>query len=146
MDIYLLFRMKSPLTEEGLPWLPKELRLAEIVRSDRRNGIRTLIFVEQSGTRDIRQRLSDAIQALAPGGEPLLIEAPRVGVLSANDMAPAKREAWIRLNAPHMDSLLVNPRLVETGLDLVMFSHLVFDSQTIKTMITYHHYGMMYFE
>ena len=66
------------------------------------------------------------IESLAPGGEPLLVEAPRVGVLSANDMSPAKREAWIKLNAPGMDALLVNPRLIETGLDLLAFSHVVF--------------------
>jgi hypothetical protein len=41
-------------------------------------------------------------------------------------MSPARREAWIKLAAPQMDTMLVNPKLVETGLDLVMFSDLVF--------------------
>ena len=108
------------------PWLPKEERLAEMVRADMGAGVKTLVFVEQSGTRDIRDRLQHVIERLAPGGEPLLVEAPRVGVLSANDMSPAKREAWIKLNAPGMDALLVNPRLIETGLDLLSFSHVVF--------------------
>ncbi|MEW5869085.1 MAG: DUF6094 domain-containing protein [Chloroflexota bacterium] len=117
------------------PWLPKEQRLAEMVRTDAQQGLRTLIFVEQSGTRDIRERLKNAIETLAPGSEPLLVEAPRVGVLSAGDMSPAKREAWIRLNAPRMDSLLVNPKLIETGLDLVMFSHLVFYETTTSLYV-----------
>ncbi len=108
------------------PWLPKEQRLAEMVREDMHHGLKTLVFVEQSGTRDIRERLQLAIERFAPGGEALLVEAPRVSVLSANDMSPAKREAWIRLNAPGMDALLVNPRIVETGLDLLAFSHVVF--------------------
>jgi len=117
------------------PWLPKEERLAEMVRQDMQQGSKTLVFVEQSGTRDIRERLQNAIQTLAPGGEPLLVEAPRVGVLSANDMSPAKREAWIRLNAPAMDALLVNPRLVETGLDLVAFSHVIFYETTTSLYV-----------
>jgi len=50
-------------------------------------------------------------------------------------MSPAKREAWIRLNAPRMDSLLVNPKLIETGLDLVMFSHLVFYETTTSLYV-----------
>jgi hypothetical protein len=41
-------------------------------------------------------------------------------------MSPAKRETWITLEAPNMDALLVNPKLIETGLDLLMFSHVVF--------------------
>jgi hypothetical protein len=41
-------------------------------------------------------------------------------------MSPARREAWIKLATPKMDTMLVNPKLVETGLDLVMFSDLVF--------------------
>jgi hypothetical protein len=41
-------------------------------------------------------------------------------------MSPARREAWIKTKAPKMDTMLVNPRLIETGLDLVMFSDLVF--------------------
>lgn len=82
--------------------------------------------MEQTGTRDIRDRLKLVIETLAPGGSFTLVEVPRVGVLSASDMSPAKRESWIKLAAPKMDTLLVNPKLVETGLDLVMFSDLVF--------------------
>jgi hypothetical protein len=66
------------------------------------------------------------MEILVPGGNMFLAEIPRVGILSANDMSPARREAWIKLSAPKMDTMLVNPKLVETGLDLVMFSDLVF--------------------
>jgi len=55
-----------------------------------------------------------------------LVQVPSVGLLSASDMSPARRESWIKLAAPSMDAMLVNPKLVETGLDLVMFSDLVF--------------------
>ena len=51
------------------------------------------------------------------------------GILSADDMSPSRREAWIRMSTPKLDSLIVNPRLVETGLDLIMFSDLVSDAE-----------------
>ena len=89
-------------------------------------GRKTLTFVEQTGTRDIRDRLKQVMETLVPGGSLTLVETPSVGVLSASDMSPAKREAWIQLAAPKMDAMLVNPKLVETGLDLVIFSDLVF--------------------
>lgn len=117
------------------PWLPKELRLAEIVRNNMSQNRKTLAFVEQSGQRDIRERLRLVIETLVPGGSLALVETPQVGALSASDMTPAKREAWIRLSAPKMDALLVNPRLVETGLDLVMFSDLVFYEVTTSLYV-----------
>ncbi len=108
------------------PWLPKERKLAEIVRRNQFLGRKTLTFVEQTGTRDIRDRLKQVIEQLAPGGSLILAATPTVEILSSSDMSPAKREAWIRTAAPKMDALLVNPKLIETGLDLVMFSDLVF--------------------
>jgi len=115
-----------PVISGRTPWLPKEIKLAEIVRGNMAQGRKTLTFVEQTGTRDIRDRLKQVMEILVPGGNMFLAEIPRVGILSANDMSPARREAWIKLSAPKMDTMLVNPKLVETGLDLVMFSDLVF--------------------
>ena len=127
------------VTSTSQPWLPKETRLAEIVRENMAQGRKTIVFVEQSGTRDIRSRLENAMANLVTeeahlvNGRPLwVVEKPRVGILSANDMSPAKREAWIRLNAPLMDVLVVNPKLIETGLDLVMFSSIVFYETTVS--------------
>jgi len=115
-----------PVISGRSPWLPKELKLAEIVRANMAKHRKTLTFVEQTGTRDIRDRIKQVMETLVPGGSLTLVEVPKVGVLSASDMSPAKREAWIRMAAPKMDAMLVNPKLVETGLDLVMFSDLVF--------------------
>jgi Uncharacterised methyltransferase family (DUF6094) len=98
--------------------LPKEERLAELVRTNVRLGRKTLVFVEQTGTRDIRDRLQSVLRQRVPGAN--------VQTLSANDMRPSKRELWIKRNAPLMDCLLVNAGLVKTGLDLVMFSDIVF--------------------
>jgi hypothetical protein len=130
------------VTTASQPWLPKETRLAEIIRENLAQGRKTLVFVEQSGTRDIRDRLASALENLVTeeahlvNGRPLWVtEKPRVGILSANDMSPAKREAWIRLNAPQMDVLIVNPKLIETGLDLVMFSSIVFYETTVSLSV-----------
>jgi len=127
------------VTSSSHPWLPKETRLAEIVRENMAQGRKTLVFLEQSGTRDIRSRLESALGSLVTeeahvvNGRPLWVTGkPRVGILSASDMSPAKREAWIKINAPQMDVLVVNPKLVETGLDLVQFSSLVFYETTVS--------------
>jgi len=116
-----------PVIDMGQPWLPKERKLAEIVRANMEKNRKTLVFVEQTGTRDIRERIELALKNLVPGGKVHLVE---VGSLSASDMAPVKRELWIKHNTPGMNAMLVNPKLVETGLDLVMFSDLVFYETT----------------
>jgi hypothetical protein len=98
--------------------LPKEEKLAELVQTNLRLGRKTLVFVEQTGTWDIRSRLKAVLRQRVPGAN--------VQMLSANDMRPSKRELWIKRNAPLMDCLMVNAGLVKTGLDLVMFSDIVF--------------------
>lgn len=129
------YRYELPTAIDNDEWLPKERRLAEIVRQNMALGRKTLVYVEQSGNRDIRYRLKQAIETWSPAG--LLDEGgfqalrpPKVGILSADDMSPARREAWIRHNALGMDVLIVNPVLVKTGLDLIMFSDLVFYETT----------------
>ncbi len=97
--------------------LPKEAELAETVRANKERGRKTLVFVEQTASRDIRQRLKAQIENLAPD--------VRVGVLSS-DITPRRRELWIAQHVPNIDVLIVNPKLVETGLDLVMFQDIIF--------------------
>ncbi len=101
--------------------LPKEAKLVELVNRNMTGGRRTLLFVEQTATRDIRKRLKAVLEANVKG--------VRVGILSAS-LEAAKREAWIRHHTPSLDVLLVNPRLVKTGLDLVMFSDIIFAELT----------------
>jgi hypothetical protein len=97
--------------------LPKEAKLIELIQRNRVNGRRTLVFVEQTATRDIRPRLQMVLDANLSG--------LRVATLSSS-LAPNKREAWLQSVGPSLDVLLVNPRLVRTGLDLVMFSDIIF--------------------
>jgi hypothetical protein len=49
----------------------------------------------------------------------------RAEVLTSS-VNPRKREAWIAKRVAGLDALVVNPRLVETGLDLIAFSSVVF--------------------
>ncbi|MCB9136627.1 MAG: DEAD/DEAH box helicase, partial [Anaerolineales bacterium] len=115
------------------PWLPKEIALADVVRDNMARGRKTLVYLEQTATRDIRPRLQTALESLVPGGDVSLVavpkfvlhQHPRVGLLNAS-IAPERREAWVAAHTPALDTLLVNPRLIETGLDLVIFPSLVF--------------------
>ncbi len=105
-----------PDASNGKP-LPKEADLANSILVNKERGRKTLVFVEQTASRDIRMRLKAQIETLAPG--------TRVGVLSS-DIKPRARELWIAQNVGKLDALIVNPKLVETGLDLVMFQDIEF--------------------
>jgi hypothetical protein len=56
---------------------------------------------------------------------PLQANGLRVSILGGN-INPRKREEWIAKRVNTIDALICNPRLVETGLDLVQFSTVVF--------------------
>jgi hypothetical protein len=78
-----------------------------LVKASRACGRKTLVFVEQAGTRDIRVQLVETLGRLVPGAN--------VQTLSAADMMPAERELWIKRYAPAMDVLSVNATLVKTS-------------------------------
>jgi hypothetical protein len=95
--------------------LPKEQWLVDFCRSERQQGRKVLIYVRQTGTRDIQDRI---LKVLRDGGV-------RAEVLSSG-INPRKREEWIARRVHALDALITNPRLVATGLDLVAFSSVVF--------------------
>lgn len=95
--------------------MPKEGWLVDFCRSERQQGRKVLIYLRQTGTRDIQDRI---LQILRDGGV-------RAEVLTSG-VNPRKREEWIARRAVGLDALVVNPRLVETGLDLIAFSSVVF--------------------
>jgi hypothetical protein len=76
---------------------------------------KTLIFVRQTGERDIQPRLALALQAVGL----------RVGVLRPS-LAPRLRGAWLKNHAAEFDVLLSNARLIEVGLNLTMFNTEIF--------------------
>ncbi|PKK88334.1 MAG: hypothetical protein CVV64_19300 [Candidatus Wallbacteria bacterium HGW-Wallbacteria-1] len=112
---------KVPLMElpainpNGHKWLPKENWLADFCKIEKQQGRKVLIYVRQTGTRDIQDRVMMPLQA----------NGLRVSILGGN-VDPRKREEWIAKRVNTIDALICNPRLVETGLDLVQFSTVVF--------------------
>jgi hypothetical protein len=102
-----------PVVGEG-EYLPKEEWLADVVRAELAVGRRVLVYVRQTGTRDIRQRLVDILTARA-GICPVVL---------SETIDPRKREEWLKKNDAPV--LITNPRLVETGLDLVQYSTAIF--------------------
>jgi hypothetical protein len=99
----------------GQDRLPKEQWLVDFCRSERQQDRKVLIYLRQTGTRDIQDRI---LQVLRDGGV-------RGEVLSSG-INPRKREEWIARRVYGLDALITNPRLVATGLDLVAFSSVVF--------------------
>jgi hypothetical protein len=112
---------KVPLMElpainpNGHKWLPKENWLADFCKAEKQQGRKVLVYVRQTGTRDIQDRVQ----------LPLQTNGLRVSILGGN-VDPRKREDWIARRVNGIDVLICNPRLVATGLDLVQFSSVVF--------------------
>jgi SAM-dependent methyltransferase len=104
--------MKLPAIE---PVSPKDLWLTERCLAERRAGRRSLVFVRQTGKRDLQPHVAEVLQE----------HGLRVGVLSPS-VAPRSRVGWIRKRAPHLDVLLTNARLVNVGLNLRMFNTAIF--------------------
>ena len=108
--------MVLPPVVNGNPkWLPKEGWLADFCRNEKRQGRKVLVYVRQTGTRDIQDRVV----------EPLKEAGLRTAVLSSG-VDPRKREEWIANRVAHTDILVCNPKLVETGLDLVAYATVIF--------------------
>ncbi len=95
--------------------LPKELWLARTCRVEVQRGRKVLVYVRQTGERDIQPRLAEILRD----------HSLRPAILRPS-LAPAKRASWIKQNAEKMDVLLTNARLVEVGLNLSMVNTGIF--------------------
>jgi hypothetical protein len=96
-------------------WLPKEIWAADTALAEQLAGRKTLIYVRQTGERDIQGRLKQCFEA----------RGLRVGILKPS-LAPHKRATWIKNHVAQFDVLLTNAKLVEVGLNLTMFSTAIF--------------------
>ncbi len=96
----------------GHNMFPKETWLVELAKRERARGRRVLVFCRQTATRDITQHLAGVLRA---SGLHTDILKASIGVQS--------REEWLRrrVGRSMLDVLIANPRLIETGLDLVSF-------------------------
>ena len=89
--------------------------MSDFCRAEKHQGRKVLVYVRQTGTRNIQTRILNAVET----------SGLRATILSGS-VNPRKREAWIEKRADSLDVLICNPKLVETGLDLVQFSSIVF--------------------
>ncbi|NPV86297.1 MAG: hypothetical protein HPY45_09855 [Anaerolineae bacterium] len=103
------------INPNGHRWLPKENWLADFCKAERAQGRKVLVYVRQTGTRDIQDRVV----------EPLKEAGLRTAILNGG-VDPRKREEWIERRVHGLDVLVCNAELVKTGLDLVQFSSVVF--------------------
>ena len=103
-----------PLSEERL--YPKERALVDLVAAERLAGRRVLVYVTHTGTRDITGRMEEFLSR----------HGFRVAVMKADAVPPERREAWVQKRVEEgVDVLVCHPQLVQTGLDLVDFSTVV---------------------
>ena len=106
--------MRLPaVTKTG--WLPKEQWLANTCVAERSQGRKVLVYVRQTGERDIQERLS---QLLSSHGLQAEILKP--------SLSPASRAGWIKRHAEKCDVMISNARLVEVGLNLTSFQTAIF--------------------
>jgi hypothetical protein len=94
---------------------PKEQELVNIIKEEKARGRRVLVYCSHTDTRDMTERLRKLLEE----------NRIRTEVLHAN-VEPEKREAWIASRVRGLDALITNPKLVQTGLDLIDFQTLVF--------------------
>ena len=103
-----------PLSEERT--YPKEKQLLDLIRSEKDLGRRVLVYVTHTDTRDITGRLAAFLER----------DGHRTAVLKAGTPKPEDREKWIAEQvAQGKDVVVCNPKLVQTGLDLVDFPTIV---------------------
>jgi superfamily II DNA or RNA helicase/ribosomal protein S27AE len=92
---------------------PKEQAIIDLIKKEKAEGRRVLVFCTHTNRRDVTARLQEKIQS---NGNNIKSEILKASV-------PAeKREAWIQEHAEDLDCLITNPALVQTGLDLIEFS------------------------
>lgn len=135
-----------PLPEELV--YPKEQALLDLLRQERCEGRRVLIYVEHTGEYDLLTRLERLIKeddarwraglpVQTPDEEttpplPLMVPRPthlpsvRVRVLRSSTVPSTEREAWLEQTVTDgCDVLLCHSALVEVGLDMLAFPTIV---------------------
>ena len=95
---------------------PKEQALAALYRRERDRGRRVLVFATHTESRDITPRIAHILKEA--GATPT--------VLKSHTVTPDKRENWIAERVTEgTDALILHPRLVQTGLDLLDFPTII---------------------
>ena len=106
---------------------PKEKALLELTAQEQALGRRTLIFISHTDTRDLSPRLKE-----------LLTKAGcKTEVLKSGSPSSGEREAWVQKKVDQgLQALIVNPRLVQTGLDLIQFPTIIWYENDYSVYVT----------
>lgn len=104
----------APAIETSLT--PKEERLLKLVQSQLAQGRKCTICLENTGKRDLHPTLVERLEKLGVSTLVLRAGKPRVD----------KRESFIKSMEPYHDVMATNPKLIETGLDLIEFPTFIF--------------------
>lgn len=102
---------------------PKEEAMVDLVREERANGRKVLIYTAYSDSRDTTGRMRR-----------ILKDAGFKASVLKSTVPTHKREDWIAEQVDSgIDALICNPELVKTGLDLLEFPTIVFMSTGFST-------------
>ena len=94
----------------------KEKQLVHLVQAENRRGRKCFIFATYTGTKDITLRLKEIL-----GKDGIRAEILR------STVKPELREDWVKNKVSQgIDAIIANPKLVETGLDLLDFPTIIF--------------------
>ena len=92
----------------------KDAKLVEIVQAELKQGRRCAIYPQFTGVHDVRPKLLK-----------LLTDAGVRASIMPDTVKPEAREDWIEKHLDEMDVLIVHPKRVMTGLDLIAFPSLI---------------------
>ena len=92
----------------------KDEKLVEIVRAELSEGRRCAIYPQFTGVHDVRPKLLK-----------LMTDAGIKALVMPDTVKPEAREDWIEKHLSEMDVLIVHPKRVMTGLDLITFPSLI---------------------
>ncbi|PSU45732.1 helicase [Photobacterium frigidiphilum] len=95
---------------------PKETKLVAMVKANKAKGRRTLVYTAYTGKRDTASRLKNLMQQ----------HGIKVAVMRSS-VKTEDREDWILEQVDRgVDTIVCNPELVKTGLDLLEFPSIIF--------------------
>jgi SNF2 family DNA or RNA helicase len=95
---------------------PKEEKLIDLCRRERKRGRKVLVYTTYTGTRDTTSRLKQMLET----------SGFKTAVLRSS-VDTSRREDWIMEQVDRgVEVLITNPELVKTGLDLLDFPTIVF--------------------
>jgi len=120
--IYQGVTVKHPRSDELVAFgppiqgdMPKEIELLRIIDEEISKGRKVLVYIQNSNTTDISPRLVEMV-----GKKGYRVKVLRAGNTEGRE---DKINRWVKNG---LDVLICNPKLVETGLDLLSFPSIVF--------------------